>query len=212
MKKDTKKRFFATLAGIGLILFALMLSSADLFKGKFSGGMIEPDGLAGSIISGETSEPPPSYMPSLASVGQITLHPDDLEIPVATMFDITLYSNYETTGIETNWRALDPSPDFSQVLFSKDDIVELDILDEIKGGHYFLASAFPGQAFDAIDTYSGYGRIGESGGESDKGQIDIDGNPASGPDPAPVPEPESILLLGSGLIALAGWGRKKTRK
>ena len=46
---------------------------------------------------------------------------------------------------------------------------------------------------------------------SNGGQIG-GGDIIGGPESSPVPEPATLILLGSGLVGLAGFGRKKFKK
>lgn len=51
-----------------------------------------------------------------------------------------------------------------------------------------------------------------SGGNEDDPVIVVDGDGQSTDQTAPVPEPATMLLLGSGLVALAAGTRKKMKK
>ncbi len=76
--------------------------------------------------------------------------------------------------------------------------VQLNYSGDIASGQYFFAIA---------DT--------DGGGPSGNGRTSPNYDPfspkTSSATGAPVPEPGTFLLLGSGLIGLAGWGRKKFR-
>jgi hypothetical protein len=77
------------------------------------------------------------------------------------------------------------------------------------GGYRYLeiAGNYSG-LFDAINlTYLAGGRVANLGFEVDAVGVN---NPLN--TVAPVPEPGTMMLLGSGLVGMAIWGRKKFRK
>ncbi len=68
------------------------------------------------------------------------------------------------------------------------------------GGHH--RRRYQGnQGNQEYQEYQGY-----QGVQGDLGNL---GNPNSNSAPIPAPEPSTVLLLGSGLLWLAGYGRKK---
>jgi hypothetical protein len=86
-------------------------------------------------------------------------------------------------------------------------------------GHLFAASNFGNLAFVDYDNATGGGGVSHFiGGSGNFTNIQFlastldDIAPLSGPGSPPVPEPSTMILLGSGLIGLAGFARRKFKK
>lgn len=72
-----------------------------------------------------------------------------------------------------------------------------------------LALTLTPEAATVIDDTFGVG--GLSGAEIGVASVDLTTGEPVAPPGGPVPEPTTLLLLGSGIVALAGYGRKKRR-
>lgn len=168
------------------------------------------------------------------SIGKVTLYQTAIEIPaLATMFrfDVGFSTMADDTSIDPNRPPLDvPFPDWLSVSYwdatgpNGYDRLSFFNIDGTgaygasgntltSGGTYnglqrfsFDITELRGRTgalyFDLFDTYDGYSSIATL----DNIQFE------TGSGPAPVPEPGTMLLLGSGLAGLAGWGRKKIGK
>lgn len=195
-----------------------------------------PSSASVSVSAGQTvmATQPYNVKDPNNSIGQITLYQTAIEIPaLATMFrfDVGFSTTVDELSIDPNSPPLDVLfPDWLSVSYwdatgpNGYDRVSFFNIDGTgaygasgtpltSGGTYdglqrfsFDITDLRGRTgslcFDLFDVYDGYSSI------ATLDNIGFD----NGSGPAPVPEPGTMLLLGSGLAGLAGWGRKKIGK